>query len=190
MILQLEIPQIAKQYAWLFLAQNNMGNRGHFDGDRNRQYTGLLGEICFKKLITGYWPTLKGGYDGGFDIELDGLKADVKTMGRTVPVSPNFVHNFVLAQAHLDAEVLIFQSLIKDTSTLEVCGWISKEDALAFGTEYPKGTIRKRRDGSTFQTQAALLEVEQRFLNPFRGHLAFNLESSQLSGPIFAPAQL
>ena len=30
MILQLEIPQIAKQYAWLFLAQNNMGNRGHW----------------------------------------------------------------------------------------------------------------------------------------------------------------
>mgnify|MGYP003145795204 CR=1 FL=1 len=136
MILQLEIPQIAKQYAWLFLAQNNMGNRGHFDGDRNRQYTGLLGEICFKKLITGYWPTLK------------------------------------------------------DTSTLEVCGWISKEDALAFGTEYPKGTIRSRRDGSTFELQAAVLEVEQRFLNPFRGHLAFNLESSQLSGPLFAPAQL
>ena len=83
-----------------------------------------------------------------------------------------------------------FQSLIKDSSTLEVCGWISKEDALAFGTEYPKGTLRRRRDGSTFELQAALLEVEQRFLNPFRGHLAFNLESSQLSGPLFAPAQL
>ena len=69
MILSLDIPPLAKQYAWLFLRQNNMGQRGTFDGTKEQQYTGLLGEICFKRLTTGLWPMLESGYDGGFDLK-------------------------------------------------------------------------------------------------------------------------
>jgi len=185
MILTLEIPTLAKQYAHLFLQQNNMGKRGHFDGNLEQQFTGLLGEICFKRLTAGHWPSLKGGFDGGFDLQLEGKKVDVKTMGRNVPLAPEFVHNFVLAQSHLDADLLVFQSYIKKTNILEVCGWIDKDDALALGEVLPKGSTRTRRDGSTFTTAADLLEVAQGFLKPFKGRLAFNLEASELTGPMF-----
>jgi len=48
-----------------------------------------------------------------------------------------------------------------------------------------KGSTRTRRDGSTFTTASDLLEVSQGFLKPFKGRLAFNLEASELTGPMF-----
>jgi hypothetical protein len=185
MILSLKMPPLAKRYALLFLEQNNMGQRGHFDGSSEQQFTGLLGEICFKRLVTGNWPSIESGFDGGFDLEIEGRQVDVKTMGRTVKVESGFVHNYVLAQSHLAADMLVFQSYIKKTNILEVCGWIDKEDALAFGTIHPKGSVRTRRDGSTFTTASDLLEVEQGFLKPFSGQLKVVLDDAQLTGPLF-----
>ena len=185
MILSLDIPPLAKQYAWLFLRQNNMGQRGTFDGTKEQQYTGLLGEICFKRLTTGLWPMLESGYDGGFDLTLDNRRVDVKTMGRNVRVRPDFVHNFVMEQANLAAETLIFQSLVKKTSTIELCGWINKSEALGQGEIIPKGATRTRKDGTTFTTGAELLEVPQAILKPFSGHLNIPLEESRMVGPLF-----
>ena len=185
MILTLKIPSLAKRYAHLFLEQNSMGNRGHFDGSKEQQFTGLLGEICFKRLVSGEWPNIDTGFDGGYDLKVEGRCVDVKTMGRTVKVESGFVHNYVLVQSHLAADMLVFQSYIKKTNILEVCGWIDKEDALAFGTVYPKGSIRTRRDGTTFTTGTELLEIEQGFLKPFCGRLNLVLEESHLTGPLF-----
>jgi hypothetical protein len=81
--------------------------------------------------------------------------------------------------------MLVFQSYIKKTNILGVCGWIDKEDALAFGTVYPQGSIRTRRDGTTFTTGTELLEIEQGFLKPFCGRLNLVLEESHLTGPLF-----
>ena len=106
-------------------------------------------------------------------------------MGRNVPVRPDFVHNFVMEQANLAAETLIFQSLIKKTSTIELCGWINKSEALGQGEIIPKGAVRTRKDGTTFTTGAELLEVPQAILKPFSGHLNIPLEESRMVGPLF-----
>jgi hypothetical protein len=95
-----------------------------------------------------------------------------------------------MKQADLAAETLIFQSLIKKTSTLEVCGWINKSEALEQGEIIPKGATRTRQDGSTFITDPELLEVPQAILKPFTGHLNIPLEDSRMVGPLFAMEHL
>ena len=78
-----------------------MGHRFAANGNKEEQYTGLLGENMFKTII-GLYPTFEDGFDGGYDIGLNGKKVDVKTMGRSVDPKPHYVNNFISYQEHFD----------------------------------------------------------------------------------------
>lgn len=82
------------------------------------------------------------GFDNGKDISYKGLVIDVKTMGRTVDVHPD-----------------IYSSLNKRNFELTVCGWISKSELFAKAVKFPKGSIRKRSDGTEFRTFSDLYEI-------------------------------
>ena len=83
-----------RQFCYEYLKNNNLGNRGYFDGDDKQQYYGLLAQIMVTDLFNLPRPQSEG-FDGGYDFKLFGLKFDVKCELRNVPFDESrFVHNF------------------------------------------------------------------------------------------------
>ena len=138
----------------------NFGQRRIANGTPEQQLTGIIGQCAIMEkfgldLING-----ADGCDDGQDINYKGLVVDVKTMGRTVDVRPNFVKNFIALQHRFTTDLYIFGSLNKRNNELTVCGWIPKSEFLKKASLYPKGTIRTRTDGTSFRTFADLYEIE------------------------------
>ena len=57
-----------KNKIWEWLKTNNIANRGEFDGNKENQLVGLIGEYEVHNLLLGYYPEFKNGFDGGIDI--------------------------------------------------------------------------------------------------------------------------
>ena len=142
------------------IARYNFGMRSQANGTREQQYTGILGqctilELLGKELING-----ADGCDDGEDLNFEGLSIDVKTMGRTTDVRPDFVNNFIALQMKFQTDLYIFCSLNKKNEELTICGWIPKSEFLKKASFFPKGTTRRRTDGTSFQTFADLYEIK------------------------------
>jgi hypothetical protein len=175
-----EIKEDLKQHVWEFTKDNNIGNRGHFDGDRERQFVGLIGEFivsCFMGLAKvkydyhqGAWKWLpelsNDGFDGGFDIELvTGEKFDVKTMTRNVDLQDHHEHNVVASQVKYNCDFYIFCSLNKRKNTLSIDGYLSKFELIALSNFHPSGEMIVRDNGTTFLITADTFSVEAKHLH-------------------------
>ena len=68
MIEKYKINQEQKKRIWKWLQSNNIANRGEFDGDKQKQLVGLIGEFEVHNYLLGYYPEFKKGFDGGVDI--------------------------------------------------------------------------------------------------------------------------
>jgi len=157
------IPDWLKKQTWDFLQENNMGQRHMSNGTKAQQYTGLLGENMLR-LIIGLQPKFVPGYDHGYDLEMNGVKVDVKTMGRTVDPKPTYVNNFIAFQKDLDAQVYVFCSINKSTNVFFVCGVMSKEELLDQGSFFPLGALRYRDDKTTMRMKAPTYEIQNHLL--------------------------
>lgn len=80
------------EYVEDVLQSVNLGKRGKYDGDKTAQRSGLLGEVVVKDLLGVPWIKNLDGFDGGFDIEINGIKADVKTKGVGYKFQPWYDH--------------------------------------------------------------------------------------------------
>jgi len=156
---KIKIPESLKKQTWDFVSSNNMGNRFDFNGSKEQQYAGLIGENIIRKAF-GYEYSFETGYDGGYDILHNNARIDVKTMTRTVNPKGHYVNNFVGYQKELPCDIYIFCSLNKRTGFLWVCGFTTKERLLKEANFFEKGTIRKRDDGTTLTTEAPLYEIK------------------------------
>tara|TARA_R110002020_G_scaffold472472_1_gene700594 strand:- start:16595 stop:17137 length:543 start_codon:yes stop_codon:yes gene_type:complete len=135
---------------WEYLKHNNLANRGIYDGDKSKQFIGLLGELETHDLLKGYYPNLdkkQNGFDGGVDIRYNNKTIDVKTMGRNFYTKPNWVNNFAKIQEHYVCDILLFNSINKKTNCIEFCGWIWKDELKTKGKLYREGTTRNRGRG-------------------------------------------
>jgi hypothetical protein len=155
----LEIPQSLKDFCWDILKEHNLGERHSFNGSKEDQYLGLLGEYM-TALILQLPVEFKPGFDGGYDLLYNGYKIDVKTMGRTVDPKPHYVNNFLGYQEKLECDLLMFCSINKKTSVYTLCGWIFKTEFLEVADYFPIGEKRKRDDGSVLTIQAPLYEIK------------------------------
>ena len=162
--MRIEVSKDLKDRCWTFLQYHNMGQRGDFDGNREEQFVGLIGEMVVKDIFNKPMEFVSG-YDGGYDFMLGDLKVDVKTMGRNVDVKDYYVNNFVGHQKDYDCDIYIFTSLNKQTSILTICGWVTKEELFNRSEFYEKGELRHRGDGSSFETKASLFEIKNGELN-------------------------
>ena len=176
-----QIDEDLKQHVWEYTKDNNIGNRGHFDGDRERQFVGLIGEFIvadYMGLVSdenivyyqGRWiklPELSNdGFDGGFDIELvTGEKFDVKTMTRNVDLQDHHEHNVVASQVKYDFDFYIFCSLNKRKNTLSIDGYLSKFELIALSNFHPSGETIVRDNGTTFIITADTFSVEAKHLH-------------------------
>ncbi len=146
------------------LEKYNFGKRGIADGTPEQQLTGIVGQTVVLDLFNLPWVDGSSGFDEGVDLVYHGLSIDVKTMGRTTDVRPYYVNNFIGLQKDYLVDAYIFASLNKKTNELTIVGWLPKNELLRRAAFYEKGRIRKRSDGSTFETFADLYEVENRKL--------------------------
>ncbi len=143
----------------------NFGQRGVADGNKEEQYTGILGQCVVAQFFGQELISGEGGFDGGVDLVYSGLRIDVKTMGRTTDVRDYYVNNFIGLQKQFEVDVYIFCSLNKRTNVLTICGWIDKDSLFKIAKFYKKGTKRNRSDGSYFSTKADLYEVGNKDIN-------------------------
>lgn len=169
-----------RKLAFALVKTVNYGQRGEFDGNRERQYTGILGEIALADLLGLPRPVAKKGYDNGIDFEIAGQKIDLKTMGRTTYVKPYFVNNLIVQQVgQSQTDVYLFASINKTTNEIEFCGYI-KKNFLDRKWIKEKSAKRTRADGTTFETGMEIYEVPMSALIPFNRH-SFLAEIDMLS---------
>lgn len=147
-----------KHAVWL-VDNVNYGQRGEADGDKRQQVRGMLGQCIVMDMLGYDLPQITQGHDGGVDFVYDGLKVDVKTMGRQCDPRPDYVNNVIGLQTHFPVDAYVFCSINRKAITLTVCGWIEKEDFMRLADYTPKGGTRVRADGTTFETKAHLYEI-------------------------------
>ena len=152
---------------WRFLATNNMGQRHSYNGNKEEQLVGLLGEIITKNMF-GVQHKFTVGFDGGYDFMYKGKKYDVKTMGRNVNPKDYYVNNFVSYQKDFDCDFYIFTSLNKKLNELCICGYVSKNELMEKAMLYKKGTKRERTDGTHFYTSCDNYEIQNNQLNDIK----------------------
>ena len=116
------------RYAADMVERFNFGQRGRGDGNKREQLTDILGQTVFADLINAERPNGATGFDGGKDFEINHKRVDIKTMTRSVPMRPDFVHNFVGYQKGYPVDYYVFASFNKTKEILTVCGYIGKEE--------------------------------------------------------------
>tara|TARA_R110000782_G_scaffold114747_1_gene204851 strand:+ start:192 stop:737 length:546 start_codon:yes stop_codon:yes gene_type:complete len=147
-----------------FQQENNIGMRGHADGNNEEQLTGILGQnmICDTLNMPLMIAT---GFDGGVDITLNNTTIDIKTMGRNVYPKPDYVNNLIASQLKYNVDNYLFCSYHKKDNVLTVCGWIDKKGFKDKASFYKEGDIRERANGTSFTTKADLYEIKNKDLN-------------------------
>ena len=157
--------QEQKDYAAKQVETYNFGQRGVFDGNKEQQFVGVLGQTIVADLLQVPRPDGTDGNDGGVDFVINHKNVDVKTMTRTVPVKAHYVHNFVAYQKKYPTDAYIFASYNKKSNIFSICGCVSKEQLQARAAFFEKGQLRYRDDGTAFPTKAPLYEIKQSDLN-------------------------
>ena len=147
------------------ISNYNFGKRSVANGTKEQQLTGIIGQNVVMKLFNLGNVNGADGFDDGVDFVFNNKKIDVKTMGRTTDVKETYTNNFLKLQDYFNTDIYIFCSYNKLKEVVTICGWISKEDFKQKRTFYPKGTTRKRFDGSTFETFSDLFEIDNVDLN-------------------------
>ncbi len=160
----ISIPNHKKEEVAKFLRETNIGQRGKFDGNFDKQFTGLLGEVIVYEVLTAEEYKFKQGYDGGFDFKYKGKRFDVKTMLRSGDVLDFYVHNLTDLQINYPVDAYIFASINKTTQKLQLCGWIDKTHFLKLATKHKAGDKQTRSDGTSFVLETDSWTIEQRDL--------------------------
>ena len=164
-MIKIKLTDDIRKYANDQVTIKNFGQRSAgFNGSREKQYTGVLGECIVYESLDRALPTYN---DGSLieDLVINNLTVDVKTMARNVDMQDNYVHNFVGYQKDRPCDVLLFNSINKKTRTAEICGWLPKSEFLKKADFFDKGSTRTRFDGTSFVTKAPLYEIKQHKLN-------------------------
>jgi hypothetical protein len=160
-VFDVEVTEEQLNYACEMVDRYNFGQRGYGDGSRREQLTGIIGQTVFADIIEAERPEGSTGFDGGKDFLINGMRVDIKTMTRRVPVRDYFVHNFVGYQKDYDVDYYVFASYNTARRVLTICGYIGKDEFFENADFFPKGSLRERSDGTSFRTFAPLYEIKQ-----------------------------
>lgn len=177
-MIHIPIPDEVAKYSLNIVQTHNLGNRGYGDGTPNQQRIGVVGQKMIGDLL-GLETSFEGGFDGGIDFTYKNKTYDVKTMGRDSYPEEYYVNNLMAVQSKYDVDRYIFCSLHKKDRVLTICGWIDKQELPYKARYYPEGTIRRRRDGTTFLTKSDLYEIQNKHLNISYSEFAFKHQLSK-----------
>ena len=164
-MIDLKITDDMIAHSKMLIKKNNYAQRGLHDGNKRKQFIGVLAENIVRKFLKKDLMDVNGK-DNGYDIEYFKYKADIKAMERKVRPRDNHVNNILDIQMKHQADAFIFTSLNVTEKLLTICGWIPKKDFKEIAKFYKKGTERVRDDGTSFKSFADLWEFENKYLNP------------------------
>lgn len=187
MDLQLKVPRQLIESIEKYLQSNSLANRGHGDGTKTNQRTGLICEAAVQHYLTGEYPDFEAkanGFDGGYDLVYNGKKIDVKGKGRkSSDMRPFWDINLYVSQQNYPADILVFCSynyVAGDVVT--ICGWIEKEDFLKYAYVRTKKDTNTRTDGTLWGYNAAQYEQKVTILHPIETLLTYNQSSTGEDG--------
>ena len=164
-MINIEIHNDDRQRAVEILKSKNFGNRSSgFNGNYEKQYTGLIGELTVHRLLGLDPPNYNEGRIDT-DVLINNKKVDIKSMLRKYDMRDSWVHNFVGYQKEIGSDVLLFVNINRNTKTVQICGWLDKKNFLETADFYNKGDTRTRDDKTSFKTKAPLYEIKQEKLN-------------------------
>ena len=164
-MIQVAIHDDDRRYAVEVLKTTNFGHRSRgFNGNYEKQYTGLIGELTLHRVLGLTKPKYTSGRLDS-DILINNKKVDIKSMARNVYMQDHYVHNFVAYQRDMPSDILLFISINKKSGIVQICGWLEKEKFLENASFFDQGDKRERDDGTSFVLRAPLYEIEQNKLN-------------------------
>ena len=164
-MIQVPIHDDDRRYAVEVLKTTNFGHRSKgFNGNYEKQYTGLIGELTLHRVLGLTRPKYTSGRLDS-DILINNKKVDIKSMARNVYMQDHYVHNFVAYQRDMPSDILLFISINKKSGVVQICGWLEKEKFLENASFFDQGDKRERDDGTSFVLRAPLYEIEQNKLN-------------------------
>ena len=164
-MIQVAIHDDDRRYAVEVLKTTNFGHRSRgFNGNYEKQYTGLIGELTLHRVLGLTRPKYTSGRLDS-DILINNKKVDIKSMARNVYMQDHYVHNFVAYQKDMPSDILLFISINKKSGVVQICGWLEKEKFLEDASFFDQGDKRERDDGTSFILRAPLYEIEQNKLN-------------------------
>lgn len=164
-MIDIPIKHSIKLITWKEVNKYNFGKRGFADGNKEEQYTGILGQNVVCDYYNQPLTSGKDGFDGGVDLHIKGKRVDVKTMGRKGPVKTGYTNNFLAVQDGYNTDIYLFCSINKTDSILTICGWVTKEQFKNRRVFYNKGSIRVRRDSTAIKVKSDLYEIDNDMLN-------------------------
>ena len=144
-----------------FVENNNLGRRpDNSNGTKEQQMVGVIGQNMMAMALNEPFMKPSTIHDGGVDFVIGGNKIDIKTMGRTVTPTLQYVNNLIASQTKFDVDGYVFASLNTSNSKLTICGWLPKATFTFFAKFYEKGTIRERTNSTSFELKADTYEIE------------------------------
>lgn len=164
-MINIKIRKDVIEYSRQLVRKVNYGQRGHFDGTKAEQFIGIVAENTVRHYYGYDLMKPSKNWDGGFDIEWNGYKADIKTVIRTVQPKPNYICNFYEVQKKHQSDAFIFTSLNTKEKILTICGWIEKEEFFKKAQKFEVGSKRFRSDGSHFTSTTNHFEIKILDLN-------------------------
>lgn len=149
-----------------FLKEGSIAKRDKFNGDYYQQFFGILGQVIISDYL-GLERPKNNGFDGGFDLEYNNKKWDVKCVQRKVDPKRYFANNLPGSQAKYSNNGYIFLSYNVQTGIYSVCGWINKEDFFKKAKYFKSGEKRPRDDGTFVKVYTDTYEILNNQLNKF-----------------------
>jgi|TARA_B110000285_G_scaffold36910_1_gene39985 hypothetical protein len=156
-----------EEYAKKITASKNFGVRAAgFNGNREKQTTGIMGELAVYKLLDKPFPDYEEFSFG--DIDINGKQIDIKTRRSSNSyMRPGWPHNLVKHQLTHLVEVVLFLNYNAGQRTMEIDGWLTKEDIIKNLDLWSKakGQSSVRDDGTRLKMLTNNIEVPTEAVN-------------------------
>ena len=153
--MKVKVTDTIKEHANLITQNKNFGNRrAGFNGTRDQQMTGIIGELIIYKVLDLPFPTYETYTPT--DIEINGSKIDVKTRRSASSfMRPGWVHNLTKFQIDHLVPYVLFNNYNAAESTMEIDGWLSKQTIIENMDKW-----LKRQGGSSMRDDGTILRMK------------------------------
>ena len=158
---KIKITDTIKEHADLTTQAINFGQRrAGFNGTRDQQMTGIIGELIIYQVLGLPFPTYETYTPT--DIEINGNKIDIKTRRSASSfMRPGWVHNLTKFQIEHLVPYILFNNYNAAESTMEIDGWLPKKTIIENMDKWLKkqGGSSMRDDGTVLKMKTNNIEI-------------------------------
>jgi hypothetical protein len=155
----------AIDYAYWLIHQTNYAHRGKFDGNKEKQFYGLLAQVVVEDLLGLERSKPSNKADGGIDLILNGNFIDVKNVIRNSnPLNAEYTNNIIEKQVTQGStDWYLLTSFNKKDNCLYILGYYKKE-WLQFADYFAAGDKVKNNWGKEIIFQMDCFNIDNYLL--------------------------